>query len=277
MKKYFNKRNIYIGLFSILYILCSICSLIHSFAFFGLANNLPMSIMLGTCFEIGQFAVLMSLLTSKKNDGKIMQYVLLVTLTIIQVLGNVFSSYKYLMINSVSDLDYFKKPIFIFTELPDDITTVIVTWIIGAILPIVCLLLTSMVSNYIMDEDPEDNKNLIEDNDKESNIEDKIDRVEKPSNELDKADKTEQSTTENNNIGSEINPLKEDSHEQEETVEQSEEIEETKQDPDNKEDDENGEGDDRSNTEVQINTERADKDNTEEVKEKTKSHFLNLN
>ena len=162
MKKYLNKRNIYITLFALLYVLCSVCSLIHSFAFFGLANNLPMSIMLGTCFEIGQFAVLMSLLTSKKNDGKIMQYILLIILTIVQILGNVFSSFKYLMINSVSDLEYFKKPIFIFTDLPDDITTVIVTWIIGAILPCVCLLLTSMVSNYIMDTDPDDNKNLIE-------------------------------------------------------------------------------------------------------------------
>ena len=161
MKKYLNKRNIYITLFALLYILCSVCSLIHSFAFFGLANNLPMSIMLGTCFEIGQFAVLMSLLTSKKNDGKIMQYILLIILTVVQILGNVFSSFKYLMINSVSDLEYFKKPIFIFTDLPDDITTVIVTWIIGAILPCVCLLLTSMVSNYIMDTDPDDNKNLI--------------------------------------------------------------------------------------------------------------------
>ena len=164
MKKYLNKRNIYITLFALLYVLCSVCSLIHSFAFFGLANNLPMSIMLGTCFEIGQFAVLMSLLTSKKNDGKIMQYILLIILTFVQILGNVFSSFKYLMINSVSDLEYFKKPIFIFTDLPDDITTVIVTWIIGAILPCVCLLLTSMVSNYIMDTDPDDNKNLIEEN-----------------------------------------------------------------------------------------------------------------
>lgn len=164
MKKYLNKRNIYITLFALLYILCSVCSLIHSFAFFGLANNLPMSIMLGTCFELGQFAVLMSLLTSKRNQGKIMQYVLLITLTIVQVLGNVFSSFKYLMTNSVADLEYFKKPIFIWTDLPDDITTVIVTWIIGAILPCVCLLLTSMVSNYIMDTDPDDNKNLIEEN-----------------------------------------------------------------------------------------------------------------
>ena len=190
MKKYLTKRNIYIFLFALLYVLCSVCSLIHSFAFFGLANNLPMSIMLGTCFEIGQFAVLMSLLTSKKNEGKIMPYILLVILTVVQILGNVFSSYKYLMLNSVSDLEYFKKPIFIFTDLPDDITTVIVTWIIGAILPCVCLLLTAMVSNYIMDTDPDDNKNLAEGDDKQK-IEEQKPNESEPKAETEPEPKTE--------------------------------------------------------------------------------------
>ena len=203
MKKYLNKRNIYITLFALLYVLCSVCSLIHSFAFFGLANNLPMSIMLGTCFEIGQFAVLMSLLTSKKNDGKIMQYILLIILTVVQILGNVFSSFKYLMINSVSDLEYFKKPIFIFTDLPDDITTVIVTWIIGAILPCVCLLLTSMVSNYIMDTDPDDNKNLIEE-DKKEEPEHKIEneQVQEQTNQEKEAIKEDGRICERDNSGS---------------------------------------------------------------------------
>ena len=205
MKKYLNKRNIYITLFALLYVLCSVCSLIHSFAFFGLANNLPMSIMLGTCFEIGQFAVLMSLLTSKKNDGKIMQYILLIILTVVQILGNVFSSFKYLMINSVSDLEYFKKPIFIFTDLPDDITTVIVTWIIGAILPCVCLLLTSMVSNYIMDTDPDDNKNLIE--------EDKVPELERQ--EEIKEDKKEEPEPENK---IENEQVQEQTNQEEETI-----------------------------------------------------------
>lgn len=210
MKKYLNKRNIYITLFALLYVLCSVCSLIHSFAFFGLANNLPMSIMLGTCFEIGQFAVLMSLLTSKKNDGKIMQYILLIILTVVQILGNVFSSFKYLMINSVSDLEYFKKPIFIFTDLPDDITTVIVTWIIGAILPCVCLLLTSMVSNYIMDTDPDDNKNLIEENKaqepaKQEEIKEELEneQVQEQTNQEEEAIKEDGRICERDNSGSE--------------------------------------------------------------------------
>ena len=201
MKKYLNKRNIYITLFALLYVLCSVCSLIHSFAFFGLANNLPMSIMLGTCFEIGQFAVLMSLLTSKKNDGKIMQYILLIILTVVQILGNVFSSFKYLMINSVSDLEYFKKPIFIFTDLPDDITTVIVTWIIGAILPCVCLLLTSMVSNYIMDTDPDDNKNLIE--------EDKVQELERQEEIKEEIKEDKKEKLENEQVQEQTNQKKE--------------------------------------------------------------------
>ena len=157
MKKYLTKRNLYIGMFVILYLLVGLVSLFHSFAFFGLANNGPMSIMLGCCFEIGQVAVLMSLLTSKKDRGRVMPWVLMGILTIVQIIGNIFSSYKYMMTNATSDLVYFKDPIFVWTDLPDNITTVIVTYIIGAILPIIALCMTSMVSNYIMDDDPNDN------------------------------------------------------------------------------------------------------------------------
>lgn len=244
MKKLLNKRNIYITLFAILYVLCSICSLIHSFAFFGLANNLPMSIMLGICFEVGQFAVLMSLLTSKKHEGKAMQYVLLITLTAIQILGNVFSSYKYLMINSIPDLVYFKTPIFIWTDLPDDITTVIVTWVIGAILPCVCLLLTSMVSNYIMDNDPEDNKNLIGDkeNTTQNTIEENKDDELKPDPNPIETD-NKQITTDDNNSEKQID----------ETPELSED-----------------------NTEVQQGTDRNDIEEVIKPKQEIKSHFINL-
>ena len=160
MKKYLTKRNLYIGLFGVLYFLVGIVSLMHSFAFFGLANNSAMSVMLGCCFEIGQVAVLMSLLTSKKEQGRMMPWVLMVICTIVQIMGNVFSSYKYIMQNSIADLVYFKQPVFVWTDLPDDVTTVIVTYIVGGILPIIALCMTGMVSNYLMDEDPDDNKQI---------------------------------------------------------------------------------------------------------------------
>lgn len=163
MKKFLTKRNIYIGLFAILYITVALVSLIHSFAFFGLANDNAMSIMLGTTFEIGQAAVLLSILTSKRDRSRIMPWCLIILLTAVQVLGNVYSSYKYLMTHSIGDLRFFKEPIFIWTTLPDAQATVIITYIVGAILPIVALCMTSMVSNYIEDtsnEDADDNNKL---------------------------------------------------------------------------------------------------------------------
>ena len=147
------KKFWYISLFAILYLIVAFSSFYHACAFFELANNTWMAVILAFAFEIGQAAVLFSLLTSKKDRNRIMPWVLMTMFTLVQVIGNVFSSYKYLSLNSVADLKYFKKSIFICTQLPDNITTVIVTYIIGAILPITALLLTSMITNYLSDEE----------------------------------------------------------------------------------------------------------------------------
>lgn len=155
MKNYFTKKTIYIGLFAILYLIVAFSSFWHAIAFFGLANNSWMSIILAFAFEVGQAAVLFSLLTSSKDRSRIMPWVLMFMFTLVQVIGNVFSSYKYLISNSVENLRYFKEPIFIWTDLPDDQTTVIITYIVGAILPVAALLLTSMITNYLTDEDEE--------------------------------------------------------------------------------------------------------------------------
>lgn len=165
-----NKRNIYIVLFAVLYILVSVVSLLHSFAFFELANSTPKAVMLGICFEIGQVAVLMSLLTSKKEQSRIMPWCLMFILTAVQIIGNIFSSYKYLILNSPDDLRFFKEPIFVWTSLPDNITTVIITYIVGAILPIIALCMTAMVSNYIQ----EDNVSEINNNEIPGKMNDEV-------------------------------------------------------------------------------------------------------
>ena len=149
------KKTIYIGLFAILYLIVAFSSFWHACAFFGLANNSWMSIILAFAFEVGQAAVLFSLLTSAKDRSRFMPWVLMTMFTLVQVIGNVFSSYKYLITNSVENLRYFKEPIFIWTDLPDDQTTVIITYIVGAILPICSLLLTSMITNYLTDIEEE--------------------------------------------------------------------------------------------------------------------------
>lgn len=156
MKKILTKRNIYITLFAILYSVVALVSLIHSFSFFGLANNDAMAIMLGTAFEIGQAAVLFAILTSSRDRSRVMPWALMVLLTLVQIIGNVFSSYKYLMQHNVTDLQYFKEPIFIWMDLPDAQATVIITYVVGAILPIVALCMTSMIANYLEDNKKQD-------------------------------------------------------------------------------------------------------------------------
>jgi len=165
----FTKKSIYIGLFSVLYLIVAFSSFFHACAFFGLANNTWMSIILAFAFEVGQAAVLFSLLTSAKDRSRIMPWVLMFMFTLVQVIGNVYSSYKYIVTNSVENLRYFKEPIFIWTSLPDDQATVIVVYLVGALLPIAALLLTSMVTNYLTDE--EEKKKELEQQVEEQKVE----------------------------------------------------------------------------------------------------------
>ncbi len=105
--------------------------------------------MLAITFEIGQAAVLFSILIGASGKNKVIPWILMCVLTLVQILGNVFSSYEYLITNSGDNLRFFKEPIFVWTDIPDDQCNVILTYIIGAILPIVALLMTSMVTNYL--------------------------------------------------------------------------------------------------------------------------------
>ena len=155
------KKTVYIGLFVILYLIVAFSSFFHACAFFGLANNSWMSIILAFAFEVGQAAVLFSLLTSSKDRGRIMPWVLMTMFTLVQVIGNVYSSYKYIIINSVENLRYFKEPIFIWTDLPDAQANVIIVYLVGAILPIAALLLTSMITNYLTDQSEENNSPIL--------------------------------------------------------------------------------------------------------------------
>ena len=161
MNKHF--RKIFLILFAILYISVALVSTFHAVSFFGLANNSWVSVMLAITFEIGQAAVLFSILTGASGKNKIIPWILMCVLTLVQILGNVFSSYEYLITNSANNLRFFKEPIFVWTDLPDDQCNVILTYIIGAILPIVALLMTSMVTSYL-NKSEENIKEIKDDN-----------------------------------------------------------------------------------------------------------------
>ena len=174
-----SKKFFYIILFGILWLITAFSSFFHAVEFFELSNVTWMGVILALAFEIGQASTLMSILTSKQNQKKYTPWILMCILTLVQIIGNVYSSYKYIMINSPENLRYFKEPIFIWTDLPDAEATVIITYVSAAILPIVALLMTSMITNYLTDQSEDNNKPLI---DKE-NI-DKIEEVKETAQEL---------------------------------------------------------------------------------------------
>jgi hypothetical protein len=131
-------------LFSILYLAVGFVSVYHSISFFSISNDKWLAFILACAFEVGQAAVLFSLLTNPNK--KIMPWILMGVLTLVQVLGNIFSSYQWMMINSTEEIKYFTDSVLFFLQDPDPkVNQVMISYITGAILPIVALCMTSMI------------------------------------------------------------------------------------------------------------------------------------
>jgi NADH:ubiquinone oxidoreductase subunit 3 (subunit A) len=210
-----------------------------------------MSIILAFAFEVGQAAVLFSLLTSSKDRGRIMPWVLMTMFTLVQVIGNIYSSYKYIILNSSEDLRFFKEPIFIWTDIPDNQANVIIVYLVGALLPIASLLLTSMITNYLTDE--EEVKKL------ESMVPETIEKGPEPPIIIHNKEEFDKVFNEHENeeqSEEEIQNTEEETNETENDAEIGKDIQ-----------DEPIENVEENNIEEVIN---------EETKEKEKSHFINL-
>lgn len=203
-------KYIYIGLFAALYISVALVSGIHAVAFFSLANAPALGVMLAITFEIGQAAVLFSLLTNPNQRKKIMTWVQLSIFTLVQILGNVYSSYKYIVSNSMENLRFFKEPVFIWTDLPDQMCNVIITYLVGGILPISALLLTEMLTSYLYKEEnkvqePTKQEEIKEDKKEEPEPEHKIEneQVQEQTNQEEEAIKEDGRICERDNSRSE--------------------------------------------------------------------------
>ena len=155
-------HRVFIWGFLFLYFLVALISFCHAVQFFGIGNAKWMSISLAFAFELGLALSLASILLSDKNKKQTLPWILMITLTAVQVVGNVYSVFRYI---SVSDVDYYQylaKPLLFFIEEVDENTIqIIVSWIMGAILPIVALMMTDMVANNIKNVS-EDKKEVIE-------------------------------------------------------------------------------------------------------------------
>ena len=145
MNKVFNRA--FLWLFLALYIAIAFVSTYHAIAFFGLSNPSWLAVVLAVAFEVGQAGVLFSILTNtNKEDKKVLPWILMTTLTIVQVLGNVFSSYKYMITHNADQIDYFTKSVLFFVQSPNpEYNYVMISYITGAILPVVALCMTAMV------------------------------------------------------------------------------------------------------------------------------------
>lgn len=157
-------------LFSVLYLAVGFVSVYHSINFFAISNEGWLAIILAVAFEIGQAAVLFSLLVNKSK--KTMPWILMIVLTLVQVLGNVYSSYQYAAINSMDEIKYFTDSVLFFVQDPNpQVNQVMISYITGAILPIVALCMTSM----IVDVSGVDNeKEKVEDRSEEIKEENKV-------------------------------------------------------------------------------------------------------
>lgn len=211
----FNKKTIYIILFAILYICVGLVSTIHAISFFALANAMAIGVILAFAFEIGQAAVLFSILTDIRKRRQVMPWLLMTVLTIVQIMGNVYSSYKYLITNSEANLRFFKEPIFIWTDVPDATANVLLVYLIGGVLPIVSLLMTAMLTSYL---------------EKDSDIKEEIEEIEEETSET---EEPEQEINNDKESFEEVLPV-EEKHQDETIVEKSYENDFNTDEPENK-------------------------------------------
>ncbi len=154
-------KKVLIILFCILYAAVGFVSTYHAVAFFSLSNAVWLAIILAITFEVGQAAVLFSLLT--QQNKRIMPWILMGVLTTVQVLGNVFSSYKEMILNHQDEIHYFTDSVLFFVKNPNPaINNVLISYITGAILPIVALCMTAMVVSLLDKEKVKEEEKLPE-------------------------------------------------------------------------------------------------------------------
>lgn len=135
-------------LFGILYVAVGFVSVYHAINFFSISNEQWLAVILAIAFEIGQSVVLFSVLTSKTK--KVLPWILMGVLTAVQVIGNIYSSYQYMVINSGDQIRYFTDSVLFFVQDPNPmVNQVMISYITGAILPIVALCMTSMIVDSI--------------------------------------------------------------------------------------------------------------------------------
>ena len=155
-------NKVFVWGFLFLYLLVACISFCHAVEFFNIGNANWMSITLAFAFELGLALSLAAILLSDSNSKNVLPWILMIILCAVQVIGNVFSTYKHIALSETEYYQYLAQPLlFWIEEISEESVRIIISWIIGAILPIIALFMTDMVASNLKTmngENPQDNK-----------------------------------------------------------------------------------------------------------------------
>lgn len=197
------KKLTLIILFTALYSTSAFVSGFHAIEFFSLANPFWLALLLAITFEVGQATVLFYLLQSHQNQssknklnnfGKYGPWILMTVLTLTQCIGNIYSSHRYMVTRSTDNIKYFTDSVLFFIKDPDpQVNIVFIDYIVGFLLPIVALAMTSMVVEVLKDHSIEteevdiflnNDSSSEEPNYNENNMVKKEEKINEPNNEV---------------------------------------------------------------------------------------------
>jgi len=149
--KILNNKFLYWSLiitFTLLYICIGFVSFYHAVSFFEITNTIFLSVILAIAFELGQSSVLFYILMSK--DKKFLPWAMMFMLTLLQIIGNVYSSFKFMDLSHTNDYTYFQRSILFAVQADSpEMYKIIISWISGGLLPIVALGMTSLISHIV--------------------------------------------------------------------------------------------------------------------------------
>lgn len=160
--------KVFIWGFLALYLFVAGISFCHAIQFFCIGNPMIMSVMLALAFELGLALSLAAVLLSDANKKATLPWILMVVLTFVQVIGNVYSVEKYICESNAVYYQYLQNALLFWIEgVSEQTVQVIVSWIMGAILPIIALFMTDMVASNIknMNDLKENEVNELPEND----------------------------------------------------------------------------------------------------------------
>jgi len=138
--------------FIILYGATAFVSWYHAIDLFLIGNAMMLSIILSFVAEVGQASALFSILLTK-NKHKFLTWSVMIILTTLQVIGNVYATYDYINQNGGKGVAEFAASIlkpFGLADMDPETFKVIIAWILGALLPIIALSMTALVAQNMI-------------------------------------------------------------------------------------------------------------------------------